>query len=285
MSIKRPLKRCLDALQTLGIVFIYALLKCLPMDISSSVMGKLARGVGPLLPVSRLGRDNLTKAFPKKSMKEINGILKGAWENLGRVAGEFPHVDKIAKRRTTIINEECIAKLQNDGKPGIFLSAHLANWELPHYLVVQRGLPITLVSRPPNNPFTKKFFMWVRNHPLVFFILKGPRGTKELIHTLIHKGHIGLLMDQRFSEGVSLPFFNREAMTAIGPAKLALKYNCPIVPVHVVRTKGVHFTVTFHAPLVAPTPEQMTKKINHVFETWIREHPEQWLWLHNRWKL
>lgn len=281
----RYLKRGLNALQTIGILIVYGFLKILPMDVSSALMGTLARRLGPLLPVSRLGQENLKHAFPEKSSKDIDHILKGVWENLGRVAGEFPHVNAIARYRTTVIHGDRIQTLQQDNKPGIFLSAHLANWELPHYIVVQQGLPIALISRPPNNPFTKRFFLWVRYHPLVSFILKGPQGTKELIYTFMHNGHIGLLMDQRFSEGVRLPFFNRDAFTAIGPAKLALKYDCPIVPVHVVRKKGVHFTVTFHPPLVASNPEHMTEKINHMFETWIRQHPEQWLWLHNRWKL
>lgn len=277
-----------DPLQALPVIIIYYILKMLPIDWASDGMGALARFVGPHLKVSDLGRKNLSLAFPKKTSQEREFILKGVWENLGRVVGEFPHMDTIATSpsRVEVVNGDLIDKLRDDGRPGIFVAAHLANWELPHLTVTDHGLAIALISRPPNNWILRGFLEYVRRNDLVQLILKGSSGSKELLKLLQQGGHVGILVDQRLSEGELIPFFGRDALTAMGPSKLAAKYNAPLVPVQVERLRGAHFRVTFHAPLtLKATPDKTTKALNEIIEKWIRQNPEQWLWLHNRWKL
>jgi KDO2-lipid IV(A) lauroyltransferase len=277
-----------DPLQALPVVIIYYVLKTLPIDLASGSMGALARFVGPYLKVSELGRKNLSLAFPKKTPQERELILKGVWENLGRVVGEFPHMDTIgtSSTRVEIVNGDLIAKLRDDGHPGIFIAAHLANWELPHLTVTDHGLAIALISRPPNNWILRWFLDYVRRNALVHLILKGSAGSKELLKLLQQGGHVGILVDQRLSEGELIPFFGKDAFTAVGPSKLAAKYKAPLVPVQVERLKGAHFRVTFHKPVeLKETPEKTTEALNKIIEKWIIKHPEQWLWLHNRWKL
>ena len=244
--------------------------------------------MGPYLKVSDLGRKNLSLAFPKKTPQEREHILQGVWENLGRVVGEFPHMDTIATSlsRVEVVNGDRIDKLRDDGRPGIFISAHLANWELPHLTVTGHGLAIALISRPPNNWILRWFLEYVRHNSLVHLILKGASGSKELLKLLQQGGHVGILVDQRLSEGELIPFFGKEAFTAVGPSKLAAKYKAPLVPVQVERLKGAHFRVTFHEPLeLESTPEKTTEVLNEIIEKWIKKNPEQWLWLHNRWKI
>ncbi len=277
-----------DPLQALPTLIVYGLLKMLPIDWASDSMGAVARALGPRLKVSNLGRKNLALAFPKKTPQERERILKGVWENLGRVVGEFPHMDTIATSpdRVEVVNGTLIDLLRDDGKPGIFVAGHLANWELPHLTVISHGLPIGLISRPPNNWIVRWFLDYVRRNALVHLILKGAAGSKQLLKFLQQDGHVGILVDQRLSEGDLIPFFGREAFTAVGPAKLAAKYKAPLVPVQVERLKGAHFRVTFHEPLVLKsTPEKTTEALNKMIEKWITKNPEQWLWLHNRWKI
>lgn len=277
-----------DPLQALPVIIIYYILKTMPTDWASDGMGALARFVGPHLRVSNLGRKNLALAFPRKKPEEREKILRGVWENLGRVVGEFPHMDTIATSltRVKVVNGDLIDQLRDDGRPGIFISAHLANWELPHLTVTDHGLAIALISRPPNNWILRWFLEYVRRNALVRLILKGPSGSKELLKLLQQGGHVGILVDQRLSEGELIPFFGKEAFTAVGPSKLAAKYKAPLVPVHVERLKGARFRVTFHDPLsLKSTPEKTTKALNEIIERWIKKNPEQWLWLHNRWKI
>lgn len=280
-------KFLLNPLEGFFIVSFYTLLKILPIRTASFFMGKLARLIGPLLPVSYLGLKNLRIAFPQKSTTAYKKIVKDVWENLGRVVGEFPHVEKLSShpKYVTIVNAHIIEDIKNDNKAGIFFSAHMANWELPHLTVVQHGLPLWLISRPPNNPLTRLFLQRVRENPMVRIILKGSQGSKELIRILLQKEHVGLLLDQRLSEGEKIPFFGKPALTAIGPAKLAHKFDIPLIPVQVERTNGCCFKITFHPPLALGTsPKETTLKINHMLEEWISKNPGQWLWFHNRWR-
>jgi KDO2-lipid IV(A) lauroyltransferase len=277
-----------DPLQAFPVVIIYYILKMLPIDWASGGMGTLARFVGPHLKVSNLGRKNLNMAFPQKKPKEREKILQGVWENLGRVVGEFPHMDTISTSpsRVEVVNGDLIDTLRDDGCPGIFVAAHLANWELPHLTATDHGLAIALISRPPNNWILRWFLDYVRRNDLVRLILKGSSGSKELLKLLQQRGHVGILVDQRLSEGELIPFFGQNAFTAVGPSKLAEKYKAPLVPVQVERLKGAHFRVTFHKPLeLKSTPAKTTKALNEIIEKWIIKHPEQWLWLHNRWKI
>lgn len=265
------------------IAFFYGFFWLLPIEWASWVAGTIAKLLGPHLKVSKLGLENLRLAFPKKSQKERDDILKGMWEHLGRVAGEFPHLSKLI--RSTKVNGLDVLK-GVDG-PAIFFAGHLGNWELPHWIVVNETIPISLISRPPTNSLTRWLFGVIRKHPLVGIIIKGPEGTREMMKVLQDKGNLGILIDQRISDGAPIPFFGRDALTALGPAKLAYKYKTLLVPVQVERLgKKAAFKVTFHAPFKATADAvQTTKKINACLEDWIRENPEQWLWVHKRWKL
>jgi KDO2-lipid IV(A) lauroyltransferase len=270
-----PLEFCLIAI-------LYGFFWVLPVSWASWIGGTLARSIGPTLKVSKIGLENLQAAFPKKSLGNCEKILKGMWENLGRVAGEFPHLPKLL-RSTEVVGLDLLKTLN---QPTIFFAGHLANWELPHFVVINETIPIALISRPPTNPLTRWLFEVIRKHPLVQIIIKGPEGTREMMRVLQDKKNLGILIDQRISDGVPIPFFGRDALTALGPAKLAHKYNALLVPVQVERIgKKSAFRVTFHKPLkTTPDAVQTTRKINACLEDWIRENPEQWLWVHKRWK-
>jgi KDO2-lipid IV(A) lauroyltransferase len=99
-----------------------------------------------------------------------------------------------------------------------------------------------------------------------------------------------MLVDQKMNDGIAVPFFDRPAMTASAVAELALKFRCPVVPLRCERLGGAHFRVTALPPLLLPdTGDRIADSyslmlnINQLIESWIREHPEQWLWLHRRW--
>lgn len=275
-----------DPLEFLPVFLVYGLFKLLPAGLSSDIAGFLGRVVGPFLRAHKIGQENISYAFPDQSLKEREAVLKQSWENLGRVMGEFPHLKKIASSYVEIVDECGLESLQKKKCPLVFFSAHMANWEVPHLVLTLKDMRISLLSRPPNNWLTRTFFNWVRYSPLVSIILKGREGSKNLIRVFQQHQNLGILLDQRLSEGEKLPFFGRDAYTPVVPSRLAEKFGALLIPVQVERLKGVRFRITYHKPLKLEEDFLKTSlKINETFEEWIAQRPDQWLWFHNRWKL
>jgi Kdo2-lipid IVA lauroyltransferase/acyltransferase len=281
-------------LEAAAVWLAFALLRVLPLDWASAAGGGIARWIGPRLPVSRRARRSLAWAFPEKGPAEIERIVGGMWDHLGRVLAEYPHLGEFRVYepggRAEVRGAEHVDRLREDGKPGIFFSAHVGNWELAPVAMLQRGVPVMLIYRAPNNPLVDRLIRRSRRPTSEGLIRKGPEGARAALETLRAGGHIGMLVDQKMNDGIAVPFFGRVAMTAPALARFAYRYDCPIVPVRVERLEGSHFRITFDPPLVRPETgdrqrdvlEFMTR-VNAQIESWIRARPEQWLWLHRRW--
>ncbi len=270
---------------------LYAGFAALPVDRASALGAALARGLGPHLPVSRMARRNIARAFPELSPEAIDKILVEVWDNLGRVVGEFPHLEELARDRVDLVGGEILDRLREDGKPGLLFSGHIANWEINAAAVVAgSGLPLHLIYRAANNPAVDILFRRGRDPFSSSLIPKGTPGARQMVGVLKAGGHIALLVDQKMNDGIPVPFFGRDAMTAPAVAHLALKFRCPVVPVRTRRLDGARFQVTVHPPLDFPDSgdrhadalDVMTR-INAILEDWIRDDPGQWLWLHRRW--
>ena len=280
-------------LQTLFAQAAFAFIRRLAYDKASALGGRIGRVIGPRLKVTGLARRNLSRAFPERTPEEIEAIIGDMWDNLGRTAFEFPHLDRLrfyeADSIVEVTGAENIDFLKDDGKPGIFFSGHLANWETAAISVVQRGLPIHLIYRAPNNPRMERLFN--HRHPGAGeLIRKGPLGARRALARLKEGGHLGILADQKMNDGIPVPFFGRDAMTAPAVAQLALKFNCPVVPVRVERLGGARLRITHFPPMeIEKTGDRhadvaaLMARINALLEGWIRERPAQWLWVHNRW--
>ncbi len=280
-------------LQTLFAHAAFAIIRRLPYDTASALGGRLGRLIGPHLKVTGLARRNLAQAFPEKTSEEIKTIIGDMWENLGRTAFEFPHLDRLRfyeeGSTVEVAGAENINLLKDDGKPGIFFSAHLANWETAAISVVQCGLPIHLIYRAPNNPLMENLFN--HRHPGAGELIpKGTTGARRALARLKEGEHLGILADQKMNDGIPVPFFGRDAMTAPALAQLALKFKCPVVPVRVERLGGTRLLVTHFPPMeIEKTGDKhadvatLMARVNALIEGWVRERPAQWLWVHNRW--
>ena len=269
-----------------------AICRLLPVDWASAVGGWIGRTVGPRMGQNRKAARNLERAFPANSAGENRRIIRAMWDNLGRVIAEYPHLPRICARleggRCEVVGVEHFHAMAADGKPGVLFSAHLANWEVAPYLARHADLPLPLVYRAPNNPWIDGLLKRMRDAPL--FIPKGADGARELLRLIRQGGHAGMLVDQKMNDGIPIPFFGRDAMTASAIAQFALRFDCVLVPTHTERLAGARFRITVHAPLemkstgdrAADEREVMTR-INAMIEDWVRARPEQWLWLHRRW--
>lgn len=270
----------------------YRFFGLLPLDTASAVGGWLGRTIGYRLPVTRRARRNLARAFPDKSEDEREAIVLAMWDNLGRTAAEFPHIASLSIGSDTRIAFEGIEHIEAAralGRGALYFGAHFGNWEMFGPVALAHGIPLNLVYRAPNNRRLDWLFT-ERGNLGAEMIPKGPLGARRMLQ-LLHEGKaIGLLVDQKMNDGIPVPFFGRDAMTAPAIAQFALKFGSPILPAHTIRLKGAHFRLVVEPPLVLPPAEDrhaailaVMTEINRIIEGWIREHPEQWLWVHRRW--
>lgn len=295
LRIPRPLNRYLiHPIEAAAAVVAYTLCRILPLDWASALGGWFGRAVGPWLPVSRRALRNLSNAFPEKSRAEVRAIVRAMWDNLGRVAAEYPHLSEInvydPEGPVATTGGEYVDQLREDGAAGIFFSGHIANWEIVSLGATQRGVPLDRVYRQANNRLVEWLYQHGRAAVEGALIPKGAAGARLLLKSLKHGNHLGMLVDQKMNDGIPVKFFGRDVMTAPALAELALRFDCPVVPARVVRVKGARFRLEIGPPLKlirtgdhkADVAANMAQ-VNALIEKWVREKPEQWLWLHNRW--
>jgi Kdo2-lipid IVA lauroyltransferase/acyltransferase len=259
------------------------------------------RRVGPFFPEHRIGRANLRAAFPQKSAAEIEQILKGVWDNLGRVAAEYAHLDRLwdcdferpAAGRIEVSSEtiERFERLRDDGKPALVFSAHLANWELPALAASAYGLQAAVLFRAPNIGNVAAAVREIRAPNMGYLISTGI-GAPSAVAAALEQGlHVGILVDQFYYHGMEVEFFGRRCRANPMVARLARHFECPIHGTRVIRLPDHRFRVELTEQISAPRDragridvEATTQAINTIIEAWVREHPEQWLWLHRRWR-
>lgn len=285
----------------LGLVtIIFGFLRLLGPIRAANLGGWLTRTLGPLLPVHKVGLANVRAAYPDKTDAEVKAIALGAWDNLGRTAAEYAHLGTLfdwdadnpnGPSRTEVAGIEYFEALRDDGKPGIIFSAHLANWELPAICAAKYGLDVTAVFRAPNNPAVNKVVHKIRSGSMGGLEAARQGAAFAMQGALERGGHLGMLIDQHFTRGVKLTFFGRTAMTNPIMGKFAANFDCPVHGVRVIRLPDHRFRLELTPPLDLPkkpdgsvdVPAAM-QTMTDVVEGWVREYPEQWLWMHRRWR-
>ena len=244
--------------------------------------------------VTNRARRNLKAAFPEKPDAELDALIAGMWDNLGRTIAEYAHLDKFhasdVPGARLFVTGDGISDAEVAKDSGtLFLSGHFANWELMPIAAAQWGYQGALVYRPPNNPYVDRYISRQR-------ALRGPKeqiskhyGTRRIFSLLRGGQAIYMLVDQKTNEGIAAPFFGRDAMTTPAPAALALKMGARIVFVSNRRLGGAHFHVTVHPPMeFSPSGDyerdvrDLTFAINGRVEEMVRADPSQWLWIHRR---
>jgi Kdo2-lipid IVA lauroyltransferase/acyltransferase len=285
--------RFADRLVAWGAASVFGGFKILPLDRASAVGGALARRIGPFLGVSKHARRNISRAFPEFSETEIAGVVAGMWDNLGRLAAEYPHLRKIhvfePGGRVETHGFEHVDRAVAAGRRMIVFSGHIANWEIGMLAGVQHGISVVQIYRAANNPLMDRMIARFRGDRGEF-IPKGAIAARRAIEALRRGTNLGLLADQKMNDGIPVPFFGRPAMTAPALAVLALRFNCDVLPLRVERLDGAHFRVTVFPPLPLTRSAEphadaalLMGRVNATLEAWIRDRPEQWLWVHRRW--
>ncbi len=261
---------------------------------------RIVRTVGPLIPENRVAVANIAAAFPEKSAAERRAILKGCWDNLAKTFVEFVFLEEIAgfdnehreRNYFTISGDEYFDKLRDEGKPAVIFTAHLANWEL--LAVAARAFRMKSVipfHAPSNSMFGKDLLN--RRAALMGTLVSNTRGGVFEIAAEMEKGAVlGTLIDQRLNDGVVVNFLGRPAFANPMAARFARQFDCPVHGARSIRLPNgrphLEMTPEIEMPRDADgliDVDGATARMTEVVEGWVREHPEQWFWVHNRWRM
>ena len=274
------------------------LLRLVPMDRAIGVFERFARWLGPKLKRHQVALDNLELAFPDKSFEERENIAIESWAQMARGLIEYGYLDVIFdleeesqdSKHIEIINAEQFLKLRDDGLPAILFTGHLANFELLPMVAAKFGLQIKSLFRAPNNKYVAARIAAARKDVSENLIASREGASFQLMSALERGEHVGVLVDQKFRRGINVPFFGHDAPSNPLLAKLARRYDCPVHGARTVRLPDGRFRLEITEELVLPRTKDSdidirgtTELVNKVVEGWVREYPEQWLWIHRRW--
>ena len=300
--LRRSLKRAGDAAIGAVAIGVIKALRLIPPDLLADCAGVVTRTLGPLFRENRIARKQLAAAFPEKSPAEIEAILRGVWDNLGRLGAEFAHLDRLWDfdpqhperpsrfdiSRTSLDRSIALAE---DGKPALIFSAHLGNWELPAISAAASKIDSAILYRRPNIEAIDRWVRATRSASMGELIATGLDAPVKLADALKRGAHVGMLVDQYYVRGVEVTFFGQRTRANPLIARLAQHFDCPIHGVRMIRLPGHRFRGDITEAIATPRDADgkidiagTMQAIMSVIEGWVRENPEQWLWLHRRWR-
>jgi len=271
---------------------LFALLRWLGVERASALGGWLLRTLGPLTRRRRLVDDNLRIAFPDMGATERKRLARDQWDQTGRTFAELAVMDRLTPEsgRIDIVGLERLHAIRDSGQPVVMISGHLANFEVMAAVIMAAGVPCLVTYRATNNPFVDALIRSSRErYGIKLFAPKGD-GTRDLLAGMKLGKSIALLVDQKYSQGPEVRFFDQPVNAAPGAARLAMRFGTVIQPLSVVRLPGVRFRVTIHEPIQAQATGDtaadiagITQETTRFVEDRVREQPVDWFWVHRRW--
>ena len=279
--------------ETLFYDLFHVIVRALSVDTASDLGGWFGVTFGPLSSAHKTVSRNLKVAFPHLSEAARRKLIRDQWENTGRVFAEFPIMDRLtpASGRIEIVNGERLDAIREGGKPVVFVSGHLSNWEIMPATIVRHGIVCEITYRAANNPWVDRRIRDSRaRYGVKLFAPKGGDGARELLEGMQKGASVALMNDQKFNRGIAVPFFGHLAMTAPGPTRLALRFGTVLQPMSVTRLKGARFRVVVEDPIELERSgdrsrdiEAGVRRITEWVEARVRENPQDWFWVHRRW--
>ena len=279
------------------VIIFFIIFKIIGLKLSSDLGEIIGKYFGPLFRKKTIAKKNILIAFPDLNEKSINEMIERMWKNIGRIFGEYIHINKFSiidqkKIKIVFANKNNFELLKKNNKPVVFFSGHFANFELMAKCLQELGFNIGAIYRPLNNIFLNPIMEFIRKKYICpIQIEKGSNGTKKLIKHISTNGPLALMIDQRLSSSIRVPFFNQPASTTTTPAQLAIKYDALLIPVFLKRLEKTNFEFFIEEPLVINRTSDYDKDIfnitqimNKKIEEFIKRDPAHWLWSHDRWK-
>jgi KDO2-lipid IV(A) lauroyltransferase len=284
-------------LEFILVIFFFLVFKIIGLKLSSDLGEIIGKYFGPLFRKKTIAKKNILIAFPNFNEKSINEMIDRMWKNIGRIFGEYIHINKFSiidnsKKKIVFTNRNDAEILKKNNKPIVFFSGHFANFELMAKCLQELGFDIGAIYRPLNNIFLNPIMEFIRKKYICpIQIEKGSNGTKKLIKHISNNNPLALMVDQRLSSSIRVPFFDQPATTTITPAQLAIKYDALLVPVFLKRLEKTNFEFFIEEPLITNRTNDYDKDIFNItqimnikIEEFIKRDPAHWLWSHDRWK-
>ena len=284
-------------LEFILVIFFFLVFKIIGLKLSSDLGEIIGKYFGPLFRKKTIAKKNILIAFPNFNEKSINEMIDRMWKNIGRIFGEYILINKFSiidnsKKKIVFTNRDDAEILKKNNKPIVFFSGHFANFELMAKCLQELGFDIGAIYRPLNNIFLNPIMEFIRKKYICpIQIEKGSNGTKKLIKHISNNNPLALMVDQRLSSSIRVPFFNQPASTTTTPAQLAIKYDALLIPVFLKRLEKTNFEFFIEEPLIINRTNDydkdifnITQSMNKKIEEFIKSDPAHWLWSHDRWK-
>jgi len=276
-------------LQAAPLRVLWSIARLLPRRLAARLSGMVFATIGPLTRKQRHVKRNLSFVKPDASPAELERLARAVWRNFGEVLAEFPHLQRIVAEDLRVEIAPPVARLLEARRPMVILTAHLGNWEVLGAWLGSQGLPLTAIYDRNANPILEHRIQGFRAADCIRFTDKAA-SLKNLLAAGREGRSIALLQDSRVDTGMMIPLFGVEAATTISPAKIAWRFDYPVVPVVVVREPGRRFLIRFEEPLVLQrdlderdAAIDLTQQYHQRLERWIAAHPGQWLCTKRRW--
>jgi KDO2-lipid IV(A) lauroyltransferase len=265
----------------------------LPLSVARAIGAAIGHAAWHVLRRDRQRAiQNLALSFPEWPPQKHRATARAMFHHLGKLLFEIlwlPNLDAAMRERTTdVVGLERFLELMQRGKGAIAITAHHGNWEWAAYVVASYGIELTALQRERNEADINRFITDNRAYAGIHTIDRGSTAAAREMIQALRRGHLlAFLIDQNIrAESAKVPFFGRPALTPLGPAKLAIRTGTPIVCIFTER-RGSRYSMRFEEPIEVTRdddPIALTARITAAIEAQIRRAPEQWVWLHDRWR-
>jgi Kdo2-lipid IVA lauroyltransferase/acyltransferase len=266
---------------------IWSLLR-LPYRIRVPLCGwVMSRLIAPVAGYRRRVRENLALILPDLPVAEVTRLTRAVPDNVGRTIIEIYSGAEFTAR-TGLPTGPGLAALDQahaTGRPVILVTGHFGNYDASRAALIARGFRVGALYRPMKNAYFNAHYVQAISRIGTPLFPRGRAGLSDMVRHLKSGGMLGLVIDQHMNHGADLTFFGVAAQTALSAAELALKYDALLVPTYAIRQPdGLTFNIVVEAPIPHGTPEAMTQALNDSLEALVRQHLDQWFWIHRRWK-
>ena len=287
--------------QYIAAAILVRILSLLPYRLASDAGGFIGR-LGYLMDKRHrnIALENLARAFPDRDKEDLAGIAGKVFENLGRSAAEFVHiashpqasVKDILSKWVTVEGQHYVNNAIMNNKGVIYLTAHFGNWELLGLSLSTNNCILNVIARPIDNRRIDRIVTSLRS-VLGANILPKKGVLRDTLRGLKKGGAVAILLDQNTSreEGVFVDYFGQPAATNRGLALIAMKSGASVIPVFIVRENTYSHRMVYLPEVEIKRSDNLdsdvityTQKFTNIIESFVRDHPEQWFWMHRRWK-
>ena len=275
-------------LQGLALRALLALVAPLPLARRRRVLGAVTRALVLALPPLRArAARNLHLVRPEMSAPARRALIGAVGRNAGRtLTGIWFNAD-LAREAEALAAEgpglDALRAARAEGRGALIVSGHFGEWEAIRHVLKREGMETGALYRPNNNPYYEPIFRAGIERGGQPIVPKGPQGMRAMLRHLRAGGFMAILADQHIRDGAVLDFLGHPATTTLSPAELALRYGLPLVPAFA-PWEGGRPRIVIEAPIPTSDPETMMAAFNARLGAWVERHPDQWHWLHDRWK-